>query len=426
MLGHVERAGPERRISGLLVERAVEARKLHIAELVRDAVQHHLLHASRRRLLLKLDLVADDGDPLARGAGGIAARNDLQHHLGALRTANLLDGLAHRLVQNILHRTIALRHADNLVAALDPLVAVDRSALHHLDDLERPLVHGEHRAHAAERKRHVHVEILLARRRHVVGMRIVGLADRAHVALKHHLLVRLGEYLHVLAIALEEVVLGRELGFLEIVVLLLIIVLRLLLRLFAFCFIVLRLLLRLFAFCFRRLLILGILVLLRLFLFLLVGLLLVELAVQHDGEHLVLDALAPDLILLLARRRPGGVLAPPLVILVHGKVELRAHEQIRDEIDALGDAFKEKTMHVIHERDVTGLQRIVDLRLHRGETVDVRLAEHHPGVVVVRNKICPGAPAHLIVERTPQHMLLLQTLDQFLRHLAVVRLRREH
>ena len=82
-------------------------------------------------------------------------------------------------------------------------------------------------------------------------------------------------------------------------------------------------------------------------------------------------------------------------------------------------------MHVIHERDVAGLQRVVDLRLHLGETVDVRLAEHHPGVVVVRDEVRPSAPAHLVVERPPQHMLLFQPLDQLLRHLAVVRLRRE-
>ena len=89
---------------------------------------------------------------------------------------------------------------------LDATFAGERPALHYFLNLKRAVVHRlrEHCTHAEEREVHLHVEVLLAQRRHVRGVRVVSHRDGNEVALQHALLVRLREdHLQVVAILLE-------------------------------------------------------------------------------------------------------------------------------------------------------------------------------------------------------------------------------
>jgi len=224
---------------------------------------------------------------------------------------------------------------------------------------------------------------------------VIRLANSAHIPLEYGFLIRFSKDLHILAITLEKIILGRQLRLLEIVLILLLLVL----------------------------LILFLIPLLRLFSLLLVRLFLVELTAQHDGKHLVLYALAPKLILLFDSCGPFGILALPGIVLVNGEIELCREQEVCDVVHPICYALDEHLVHVINKRHVTSRDCVVYPFFHGRKPVDVGLQKHHTVVVVVRDKIRPCPLAHFVIEATAKHMLLLKPLDHLLRNLPIVRLR---
>ena len=411
-LRHVERAGAVARLVWPLVHRAVERGQLHVSHHVRDAVQDDLLHAAGRRLVLELDLVADDGHLAARGAVLVG---DLEHHLRVLLAADLLDGLAHRLPHHVLDRVVALPDAHDLVALLDAALARHRPALHDLLDLESAVVHGlrEHRAHAAEREVHVHVEVVLAHRRHVSRVRVVGHRRRQQVALQHLFVVQLRQHpREVVPILVDHVLLRRRLGLLDaldgvrgVKVHLDICDALILVGTWGTgrpALLLCGLLSRLLA---SRLL------------------LVVQLAAQDLGKQLVLDALAPYLVALLARRRPWRLLAVELALLLHREVELRRLQHVGDVVHALLEAMDEHLVDVVRERHVPAPERVADAKAQRLKLVKVRLQEHAVPVVVHRNQVGPSPLGDLLAQRLLRHVVRGQHPRDLARDAAVVLLR---
>ena len=385
----VHRATPIPLLIGTLVHRAVESRQVDVAEFPVDAIEADGLDAPRRRLILQLDFVPRQFDEFLRRARRIASRQNLKRDLRPLLSANLLDGLLHRLPGDVLELAVRLPHADNLVALLDASVAVNRPAGHDLHDLQRPVVHRQHRPDPAERQVHVHVEVLLRRGAHVVRMGVVGTRNRAQVVLKHGLLVRLGQDGRILPVALDERLLGCQNLFRHGV----------------------------------RLGGLG----LRLDglgpIGLCLGLLRVDLPVEHLHENFVLHPLAPVLVRILNRLRPGRVLPADAVGLVRREVPFAARKKVGREIDALAQTLHVEIVDLEAELDVPVAQLVVQRLFVRGEGVEVALEEDRVVIVVERDEIRPGTLGDFVVQGLLQHVVARQHGGKAFGDLAVVFLR---
>ena len=152
-------------------------------------------------------------------------------------------------------------------------------------------------------------------------------------------------------------------------------------------------------------------------------LLVVKLAAQDLGKQLVLDALAPYLVALLARRRPWRLLAVELALLLHGKVELRSLQHVGDIVHALLKTMDEHLVDVVRERHVTAPERVADAKAQRLELVQVRLQEHAVPVVVHRNQVGPSPLGYLLAQRLLRHVVRGQHPRDLARDAAVVLLR---
>ena len=360
----VHRAAAVAGILRTLVHRAVEAGKVDVADLVREAAERNRLDATRRRLVLELDLVADKLDELFRSARRVGARNDLKRDARALRTANLLDRLLYRLPHDVFHLAGFLLDADDLVAFLYAPVAVNRPARHDLDDLERTLVHLQDRADAAESQAHLHVEVLLGRGRKVVGMRVVGARHGGKIVLQNRLFVWLGEDGVVLAVLLHEVFRGIDLV--------------------------------------RRL---------------------VELRAEDLDERLVLESPAPVVLRLLLRLGPGRVLALHAIRLVRRKIPLHRREEVRRELHALREAATVEVVYVEAEGRIARVQLVVERLLALRELVQVGFQEHGVVEVVERNEVRPRLLRDVVVELLLEDVVLRQHVTDAARDLPVVVLR---
>ena len=361
VLRHVHRAAAELGIVRTLVHRAVEPRQVDVADLVRDARKRDALDMSRRRLILELDLVAHEVDALLRRAARIGPRHNLEDDLRALLAADLRNRFLHRLPHDVLHHPAVLLHADNLVALLDAPVPFTGAARHNLDNLERALVRREHRADAAESEAHLHVEVLLRRRRHVVGVRIVRAAHGREIVLQDRLLVRLREHRHVLPIVLCNVCDNVErVG--------------------------------------------G----------------LVQFVVHLPDQHLVLEALAPVLLGIRHGLRPRRVLATDAVGLVRREVPLRLRQEVRRKVDALPQPPHVEVVDVIAEAHVARTDLVVQRLLVRREAVKIGLQEDRMIVVVERHEVRPRPLRDLVVQRLLEDVVLRQRISEPLRDLPVV------
>ena len=342
-----------------------------------------------RRLVFKLYLVADELYEFLRGASRVGARDDLQRDARPLLAANLADGFFHGLPHDVFHLAVFLLDADYLVASLYPAVEIDGAARHYLGYLQGAVVHLQHRAHAAEREVHVHVEVLLVGGRHVVGVGIVRPRDGGEIVLENRLFVLLRQDREILAVLLDEVLLVGE-GGVDLVLVLS----------------------RLAGVLLAGVLLAG-------------GLLgLVDFAHAHHSELFVLDALAPEFARVLLVLGPWRVLAADPVRFVRGEIPLRRRYEVRRVADALAEPLAEEVVHVVAERDVARPQFVVEGALALREHVEVALQEDRVVEIVVRHEIRPGAARNLVVERLLQDVVARQHRAQPPRYAAVVSRRR--
>ena len=361
---NVHRATAETGILRTLVHRAVEAGKVDVADFVREAAERDRLDAPRSGLVLELYLVADELDLLLRRTRRIGAGNDLERYARALRPAYLLDRLLHRLPHDVFHLAVFLPDADDLVALLYASVAVNRPARHDLDDLERTLVHLENRADAAKRQAHLHVEVLLGRGRHVVGVRVVGARHGGKIVLENRLFVWFGEDRVVLVVLLHEASGGIDLV--------------------------------------RRL---------------------VELGAENLDKRLVLEPPAPMVFRLLLRLRPGRILALHAIRLVRRKVPLHRREEVRHELHALGETAAVEVVDVEAEGRIARVQLVVEQVLALRELVKVGLEEHGVVEVVESHEVSPRLTRDVVVELLLEDVVFRQHVADPAGDLPVVVLR---
>ena len=304
------------------------------------------LYAPGGGLVFKLDLIADKFNALSRDSRRVVARNDLKRNARSLGPANLADRLAHRLPHDIFDSSIALPHADDLVAFLYPPIAIDRSAGHHLDNLERTIIHRKNRTHSAERQVHFHIEIFFRCWRHIVGVRIESAAKSTQIILQHLLFIGFGKHGCVLAIFADEIIADID----------------------------------------------GI-----------GGL--VKLAAYQLHQHLVLYALAPILLRLDTILRPRSVLAANAVFFVGGKVPAALDEQIGGKVDALAKPLDIEVVDFEAKPDIAAANFVVERYLVRRELIKIRLEEHRMVEVVKSYEIRPRPARNLVIESVLRNMI---------------------
>ncbi len=341
----------------------------------------------RGETVLQVDLVAHDVDQL--DLAGLALGNDLEADDRADLAADEVDDVGELHFDDVDEFTVrALGHPDDAVAHLELAHLEGRTA----DDetLDRGpalvLVLLQHRADSGEGLVHPDAEVVVLLLGEVFAVRIVGRGDRLDE--------ERGDVLgRVLLDPLEDgVVAVRDLlvdGFLRVRVVL--VDLRFLAGL-----------LRLFR---------GL------------GLLLLDrLGDELLAEQVALDQVAPELVVLLARLGPLGILPRDLDGAVGIEGEGFRDGEFLGQLDPVAEALLVDGEDFEGGLDVPLPHAIVDVRaVFRVESVDVLLGEIDPAVVEHLEIGIEGELGHLVVERLAEEMLLLQHSDHAQGEVAILR-----
>ncbi len=296
------------------LEVEVEGRDLDDAELEVLPLVFEVQHRLLRRLFFELHRLAGDGDHLAvLVVGCIARRDHLQAHHRAFRPADQLDHFVQAPADDVDHFVVGLGHADDPVRRRQLLALLGRACRHQAHDLDVLVVALQHRADAFQRQAHVDVEVFRVVRRQVLGVRIVGLGERIDVGLEHVLAAGLVQPCQLVLVALGQQFLDR----------------------------------------------------------------LRFLAGDLQAQHLVLHALAPEVVELGGVLGPGGFLAIDQQLFVDAEVEAvdALFQQAQRVVEAVLQAFQMPFVDDEARLEVAALEEIIELVAPLAELLEVRRQE---------------------------------------------------
>ena len=152
---------------------------------------------------------------------------------------------------------------------------------------------------------------------------------------------------------------------------------------------------------------------------------LVEFGVYLLHKHLVLEALAPMLVGLLARLGPRGVLALYAVCLVRLEIPLCRMQKVRRELHALAKPAAVEVVDIVSETWIAGMNLVVKREFAFGKLVQVALKEHGVVEVVVRDKVGPRLLRNAVVELLLKYVVFRQHVAKAPGDLPVIVLRRD-
>ena len=298
-------------------------------------------------LVLKLDLVAHDGDDLELGGIWRRGGKHLEADGGAFFAADAFDHAVELHVDDVFEFLVVLRDGSNAVVDLEFAAAVGGSTGDEFDNLGVAIVAPEHGPDADKREAHLDVEIIQGPLAHVFGVGVVALGERGKegggLVLAVFLLQRLEQALVAFAHGLNRGAFRRGGG------------------------------------SFGGFLGLGFFV----------GSFLASLGcsffkglVGDDGlEELGFEPVGPDFVRLGLAHRPREFVAVDLrgAVAVKGKVPL---ESFPDPAYACLDTRDKAVVNVISRLEISGEDILVDpFAMLRGEFVDVGLGEEKAVVV---------------------------------------------
>ena len=146
------------------------------------------VHDARLGLLvLQFNLVAHEGDDLARGVIGGTGGNKRQADARAFRAANQLHRIEHRQVHNVHGLLIPLPDRDNAVARFEQPAPGRRTAGHEFVNFAIAVVGPQRRADADQGQVHGDGEVVPLRAPQVVRVRVIHMRQGVEIHIQHFL-----------------------------------------------------------------------------------------------------------------------------------------------------------------------------------------------------------------------------------------------
>ena len=186
-LGHIG-SGAARRGVRRSVGTAIEGRKVNDAQTQNAAVLLWQIHNARLGLLiLQFNLVADEGDRLARGIIGGARGNKRQADARTLRAANQLHRIRERHVHDVHGFPIPLSDGDNAVARFEQPAPGRWAAGHEFVNFAIAVFGPQRRPDANEGQIHGDGEVVHLRAAQVIRVRVIHVRQGIEIDVEHFL-----------------------------------------------------------------------------------------------------------------------------------------------------------------------------------------------------------------------------------------------